>query len=245
MLDNQIPGRPPNDKSVVLRVDKSTGMAVQDNDNPFYNNLAEGNMTKKLQRYFGYGIRNSFGLDFDPISRSLWMTENGPDKYDEINIVKPGFNSGWHKVMGPIARANMTAENDLITFNRTGNYQDPVFSWYIPIGITDIAFLNSTKLGDKYANNIFVGDINNGNLYFFTINKDRDGVVHDNIGLEDQVADNPSEVSKVMFARGFSGGITDIESGPDGYLYILTYEGSVYRISPMNKVKDVAISDLE
>jgi hypothetical protein len=29
------------------------------------------------------------------------MTEDGEVKYDEINIVRPGFNSGWHKVTGP------------------------------------------------------------------------------------------------------------------------------------------------
>jgi glucose/arabinose dehydrogenase len=195
-------------------------------------------MMEKLKKYYAYGIRNSFGLDFDPVSHSLWMTENGPNKYDEINIVKPGFNSGWHKVMGPIARTNMTIENDLINFNGTGKYQDPIFSWYIPVGITDIAFLNSTKLGDKYANNIFVGDINNGNLYYFTVNTDRGGVVLDDTSLKDHIADNLGEASKVIFARGFSGGITDIESGPDGYLYILTYEGSLYRIISMDKAKE-------
>jgi hypothetical protein len=47
------------------------------------------------------------------------------------------------------------------------------------------------------------------------------------------VADNPSEASKVTFATGFKGGITDIETGPDGYLYVLTYGGDIYRIVPV------------
>ena len=46
-------------------------------------------------------------------------------------------------------------------------YSNPVFSWYRSIGVTDIEFLKSSELGEKYKNNIFVGDINNCNLYYF------------------------------------------------------------------------------
>ena len=52
-----------------------------------------------LDLYYAYGIRNSFGLTFDPVSGHLWDTENG-GAYDEINLVEPGFNSGWEKVNG-------------------------------------------------------------------------------------------------------------------------------------------------
>jgi glucose/arabinose dehydrogenase len=50
--------------------------------------------------YYAYGIRNSFGMDFDPVTGNLWDTENGPTFGDEINLVKPGFNSGWGQVQG-------------------------------------------------------------------------------------------------------------------------------------------------
>ncbi len=229
MLDNQIPGRPPNDKSVILRVDRDTGTPVE--DNPFYNHTGD---MKKLQRYYAYGIRNSFGMDFEPVTGKLWITENGDDVYDEINIVEPGFNSGWHKIMGPIVRTNMTVENDLIIFDGA-NYGDPIFSWYAPVGVTDIEFLNSTKLGDKYDDNIFVGDINNGNLYFFEVNGNRTGVTFHDPRLLDLVADpvkegEDSELSSLILGEGF-GRITDIEAGPDGLLYILTYEdGKIYRV---------------
>ena len=53
-----------------------------------------------LDRYFAYGIRNSFGIDFDPVTGYLWDTENGDHYGDEINLVKPGFNSGWNIVQG-------------------------------------------------------------------------------------------------------------------------------------------------
>lgn len=53
-----------------------------------------------LDKYYAYGIRNSFGIDFDPVTGYLWDTENGPAYGDEINLVRPGFNSGWFKMQG-------------------------------------------------------------------------------------------------------------------------------------------------
>jgi glucose/arabinose dehydrogenase len=129
----------------------------------------------------------------------------------------------------------MTVENDLNVFDGA-KYQDPIFSWYAPVGVTDIEFLNSTKLGDKYDDNLFVGDINNGNLYFFEVNGDRTGLMFHDPRLLDHVADpvlegEGSELSSLILGEGF-GRVTDIESGPDGLLYILTYEdGKIYRIA--------------
>lgn len=50
--------------------------------------------------YYAYGIRNGFGIDWDPVIGNLWDTENGPWYGDEINLVLPGFNSGWSKDQG-------------------------------------------------------------------------------------------------------------------------------------------------
>jgi glucose/arabinose dehydrogenase len=56
--------------------------------------------TPLLNLYYAYGIKNSFGFDFDPITGKMWETENGPTFGDEINLVEPGFNGGWAKVQG-------------------------------------------------------------------------------------------------------------------------------------------------
>ena len=39
-------------------------------------------------------------MDFDPVTGKLWDTENGATYGDEINLVEPGFNSGWQQVQG-------------------------------------------------------------------------------------------------------------------------------------------------
>jgi glucose/arabinose dehydrogenase len=111
------------------------------------------------------------------------------------------------------------------------NYKDPILSFRSSIGITDIDFLNSDKLGTEYANNAFVGDIRYGNLYRFELNDDRVDFKFTDPGLEDRVVDNSKELNSVIFGKGFSG-ITDIKTGLDGLLYILSFEdGTIYRIS--------------
>jgi hypothetical protein len=53
-----------------------------------------------MNLYYTYGIKNNFGIDFDPNTGNLWDAENGPEYGDGLNLVKPGFNSGWITVQG-------------------------------------------------------------------------------------------------------------------------------------------------
>jgi hypothetical protein len=191
-------------------------------DNPF---AASGG---NLPKYYAYGIRNSFGFAFDPVTGNLWNTENGPADYDEVNLVLPGFNSGWEKIMGPDAR-DPQGVGDLVQFSGS-HYSDPEFSWFDTVGPTAIVFLSSNQLGAQYQNNAFVGDIVNGNLYRLQLNAARDGFVFTHPGLSDEVADTPAELAELVFGTGF-GGITDLEVGPDGLLYVLSFSGRIYMIS--------------
>jgi aldose sugar dehydrogenase len=225
-LQNFPNGPPPDDTGSIFRINPKDGSAAP--DNPF-----TGSEDDVLSKYYAYGVRNSFGLDFDPLTGNLWDTENGPASFDEINLVRPGFNSGWQSVMGPISLSGDT-EDDLVNFPGS-QYADPKFSWAESVAPTDIEFFSSSNLGARYTNNIFVGDITNGNLYFFEVNENRDGISLDTTqqqsGLSDFVVNSEDEPSAIIFGSGF-GGITDIETGPDESLYILSYdEGIIYKIS--------------
>lgn len=224
VLQNIKNGNQPDDTGVIFRVNPEDGSGIT--DNPFGNEPS-------TSKYFAYGIRNSFGMAIDPISGTLWNTENGPGKYDELNIVKKGFNSGWGVTMGPISQEGKD-ENDL--HNIPGShYADPALSWFETPALTAIEFLNSTMLGDNYANNMFVGDFNFGNLYRFVLNDQRDGLDLADLGTEltDKVVNNAEELSSITFGSGF-GRITDIKTGPDGFMYILSYsDGTIYQISPV------------
>jgi glucose/arabinose dehydrogenase len=224
-LQNIIEGSDPDDTSVIFRVNPDDGSAAP--GNPFINdpNVA-------MHKYYAYGIRNSFGIAFDPVTANLWQTENGPDVYDEINVVKPGFNSGWIKAMGPLSRNEGVNIADELSNYPGSHYADPVFSWKNPVAVTDIEFMKSSILGQKYKNNIFVGDYNNGNLYYFEVNNTRTGI-KPQAGLSALVVDNDDQLSAVRFGTGF-GAISDIKTGPkDGFLYILSInDGTIYKIVP-------------
>src|SRR5919107_1615547 len=195
-----------------------------------------------LSMYYAYGIRNSFGMDFDPLTGNLWDTENGPGNADEINLVKPGFNSGWSKVQGiwevkDAFGGNTVLEPDnLIDFDGKGRYNVPKFIWNNTVAPTAAKFLTSDKLGTQYESDLFIGDANNGNIYRFELNNDRTELVLQG-QLTDKVADNISENQDIIWGKGF-GIITDIQIGPEGYLYILSINlpqgrGTIFRIVPV------------
>ena len=139
-----------------------------------------------LNKYYAYGIWNSFGIDFDPLTGNLWDTENGVVFGDEINLVEPGFNSGWNKIDGiwlrgyPYRRyeSHIVSQinNLLVDFDGKGKYSPPEFTWFNDVGPTAIKFFNSDNLGKQYENDIFVGDIINGNIYHFELNQQRTGL---------------------------------------------------------------------
>jgi hypothetical protein len=53
--------------------------------------LARCTISYPFSLYYEHGIRNSYGMDFDPLTNMLWDTENGPSFGDEINLVEAGF----------------------------------------------------------------------------------------------------------------------------------------------------------
>lgn len=177
--------------------------------------------------YYAIGIRNSFGLAVDPVTGKLWDTENGPDFGDEVNIVPPGFNSGWAAIMGP---ANKTQLADLPGYPGY-TYHDPQFTWQKPVAPTGIAFSSPQGFG-KYKDSVFVGDCNNGNVYRFQLNQNRDGFVFNSPQLADKQANIGDSMSEIVFATGF-GCISDVVTGPDGLLYVTSLtDGTIYRIVP-------------
>lgn len=186
-----------------------------------------------MNLYYAYGIRNSFGMDFDPLSGNLWDTENGPEYGDEINLVNPGFNSGCWIVQGIwkptestdpdldlITGSKLLYPKNLVDFGGKGKYSLPEFVSKEGIALTAIKFLNSDKLGEKYENDLFVGSFSLGMIFHFDLNKDRTALKLDGL-LKDKVADNIHELQDVTFSKGL-GKVTDIEAGPDGYMYVLS-----------------------
>ena len=240
-------GQVPDGRGGILRVTQDG--EVVDNEGILGDN-------HPLDKYYAYGIRNSFGIAFDPITGNLWDTENGPTYGDEINLIDPGFNSGWAKILGVWSVEEATNEegtrdvnkgqkiasqgtesrlgflSNLENFGGHGNYSDPELTWERSIGPTSITFLDSNRLGKDLENDLFVANVE-GQIYHFELSANRTQL---ELGgpLSDKIAQNPDEMQSATFGSQF-GIITDMEVGTDGFLYVLSgvrdVEGKIYRLS--------------
>lgn len=187
--DDQFGGPAPDDahlSGVILRLNDD---GTTPTDNPFFSAGAAigGEVGENIQKVFAYGVRNSFGLAFDPESGNLWDQQNGDDSFDELNLVEPGSNMGWVQIMGPVERlaqfkqiettlgamslqqlrwppTNIAAtpqEALSRLFVLPGShYSDPEFSWKFALAPAAIGFLNSQALGPQYNGDLFVGASN-------------------------------------------------------------------------------------
>jgi aldose sugar dehydrogenase len=197
-----------------------------------------------LNLYYAYGIKNSFGIGFDPKTGNLWDTENGPSFGDEINLVEPGFNGGWSKIQGfwTVSETGekmkmVTGEpSGLVDFGGKGKYHEPKLVWDKTVAPTALTFLNSTKLGSQYVNDLFIGSVEDGMIFHFKLNDNRTELVLPDSLKSKIVSENRGE-DEIMFGKGF-GIVTDLQVGPhDGYLYVVSGDrpnrlGAVYKIIP-------------
>ena len=180
-----------------------------------------------LSHYYAIGIRNSFGLAFDPITGNLWDTENGQFCCDEINLVPPKFNSGWALAQGFVNDETAESIPEIGEFR----YSNPEFTWQQVNAPTALAFAGH-QWGEKYENSLFVADYLFGTIYKFELNDARDGFLFNEPSLQDLILNEGDNYNEIVFGTGF-GRISDMKFGPDGSLYVASFfhNGALYKIS--------------
>jgi glucose/arabinose dehydrogenase len=123
------------------------------NDNPFaLSNLGRLSV-------WSYGHRNSFDFTFDPVTKRMFFTENGPDCNDEVNLGQPGGNYGWPNDCATIPASSIA----------------PLYQFPTPIGITGIEFYQGPI--KPWHQTLFWCAINNGNLYHAQLDETRTKIV--------------------------------------------------------------------
>lgn len=114
IADDEFGGPEPDDAHLTGVVLRLNGDGSAPSDNPFFVSGAQigrrlggtvgDQVAANLQKVFAYGVRNSFGMAFDPKKGSLWNSENSGRAFDEINRIERGHNGGWVQSMGPLHR---------------------------------------------------------------------------------------------------------------------------------------------
>ena len=191
-------------------------------------------VTSQRQNYSAFDIGDGHNMDFDPVTGIIWIAGEGnkqnPSNTSDVLEMADRSNSNSNSAVTFVERLNSV------------NVEGPDISekglqkltWNKDIGTPAISFVNSSKLGQQYENDLFVGDSNNGTIYHFDLDKNRTKLSL-NGSLSDKVVNSDYELESHVLLRGL-GAITDIETGDDGYLYFSTVgETSIDKLaSPMN-----------
>ncbi|MET0649668.1 MAG: PQQ-dependent sugar dehydrogenase [Pyrinomonadaceae bacterium] len=219
--DDEFGGPEPDDAHATGAIFRLNDDGTTPVDNPYAQipTVQGGPIVDNIRRLYAYGVRNSFGMDFDPVGGFLWTQENGDDAFDEINRVESGFNGGWAQLMGPssriaefksieVARGNSLQQNRWPPSNIAdtaaqalarlyqlpgSKYTEPEFSWKYAVAPSPVGFAGS-GLGTQYAGDLFVGasrtTLLGGYLMRFDLSGDRKTLATNDSRLADKVADN-------------------------------------------------------
>ena len=163
------------------------------------------------------GHRNGHSMSLNPETGEFWVTEQGPNGGDEINVLKPGADYGWpylshgRNYMGP-----KISESPY----RQGSEQ-PVVVWVPSIAVTGGTFYT----GDVFTGwkrSYFVGGLREGET-------PRTGQLQ-----RIEFNDTWEELRREPLLRELKQRIRDVRQGPDGLLYLVTGEaqGALLRIEP-------------
>jgi glucose/arabinose dehydrogenase len=119
------------------------------------------------------------------------------------------------------------------------HYSDPELSWKWEIAPAGIGFVAGRGLGPQFEGDLFMGaatpNLEGGYLFRLRLTGNRAKIGVDDPRLEDRVADNLAkhdltESETLLAGRNF-GVSTDIETGPNGNLFVLSLtNGAVYEI---------------
>jgi glucose/arabinose dehydrogenase len=164
------------------------------------------------------GHRNGHSMALNPETGQFWVTEQGPNGGDEINVLEPGANYGWPLVshgrnyMGPLISKSPLLEGT----------EQPAVVWIPSIAVTGMTFYTGDRF-PQWKRNAFVGGLREGEV--------------PGTGQINRIEFNErwEELRREPLLREFQQRIRGVWQGPDGYLYVLTAEddGALLRIEPM------------
>ena len=124
------------------------------------------------------GLRNPFGLTVDPDTGSIFVTENGPSSFDEINRIERGGNYGWPDTTGP-------AGSDFEP-SGPGDYSDPLLAYEDIIVPTGIAVAAERNALPEYRGNLFFGTYGEATIHRVVLTPSQTEATSDEVFLQEE-----------------------------------------------------------
>ena len=161
------------------------------------------------------GHRNHQAAALDAEGR-LWVIEHGPRGGDEVNLVEAGANYGW-----PLITYGIDYQGGPITYEggpasgaeaQRDGLEQPVYFWDPVIAPSGAEFYDGDAF-PAWRGSLFVGALRGMRLVRLVIEGGRV------VGEEHLLADRSQR-------------IRDVREGPDGFLYVVTDMGELWRIAP-------------
>jgi glucose/arabinose dehydrogenase len=180
-------------------------------DNPFVG------QSGYLPEIYTLGHRSSLALAVHPTTGEIWLSENGPNGGDELNIIRAGKNYGW-----PLVSYGRTYPGPWQAKLPTHDgFEPPVVYWTPAIAVSGFTFYTGTAL-PRWTGDVFVGGMRYGEI--------------PGTGRLDRILfnENMEELRRESLLLDLHQRIRDVKQGPDGLLYVLTDEddGAILRIEP-------------
>jgi glucose/arabinose dehydrogenase len=164
-----------------------------------------------------YGHRSPQGLEFNQRSGTLWSTEMGPRGGDELNLLLPGRNYGW-----PLYSLGLNYDGSPIEYAEwldvtfeLNDIEQPVVDFTPAPAVSSFIFYEGDRF-PRWQGNALVGSLKGSELYRIVLDENNRFI--------------RSEVLLKQLAR-----IRDIETGPDGNIYLLLEHkggGQILRLVP-------------
>ncbi|HXN21286.1 MAG TPA: PQQ-dependent sugar dehydrogenase [Candidatus Dormibacteraeota bacterium] len=186
--DDQFGGPEPDNAHLTGAILRLNDDGSTPEDNPFVDvELPPGTSAEaaaNIAKVFSYGLRNSFGLAFDPWTGQLWESENGDDSGSEINRIEAGANGGWTQIMGLINHIEdykaietspqyfglqqirwlptLIADSADDALGRLfmlpgAFYNDPLFTWKYAVDPAGLGFIEGDGLGAQFNGDMIIG----------------------------------------------------------------------------------------
>jgi glucose/arabinose dehydrogenase len=156
---------------------------------------------------YSYGHRNPQGMVMHPVTGEIWTHEHGPKGGDEVNIIQQGANYGW-----PVISYGVNYSGTSFTeLTEKEGMQQPVWYWVPSIAPSGMTFVTSDIYPD-WKGKIIVGSLKFA--YLVALKLDGDKV----LGQE------------ILFPG--IGRVRNVRQGADGYIYVATDGGGIFKIVP-------------